>query len=92
MSEEVKSVDPDRVLKGVLVGVVVIAILSLVTFLFYMGNQASVAGQAIDILGDIRINQIENMNETEFDSREYCSATIAKSDKTTAIFLYNCVN
>jgi len=90
MPEEVKSVDPDRMLKGVLVGVVVIAILSLVTFIFYIGNQANVAGQAIDVLGDIRINQVEQMNETEFDSREYCSATIAKSSETTAIFLYNC--
>ena len=90
MLEEVKKADPDRVLKGVLVGVVVISILILVVFLLFIGNQANVAGEAISVLEQIRIEQVEDMNETGFDSREYCSATIAKSGSETAIFLYNC--
>ena len=90
MPEEVKKADPDRVLKGVLVGVIVIAILTLVVFLLFIGNQANMAGEAINVLTDIRMGQIEAMNETEFDTREYCMATILSSGDEKAIFLYNC--
>ncbi|MCK5107797.1 MAG: hypothetical protein KAQ83_03650 [Nanoarchaeota archaeon] len=90
MPEEAKQMDPDRVLKGVLVGVIVIAILTLVAFLLFIGNQASVAGEAINVLTEIRMGQVEDMNATEFDSREYCMATVARSGSEMAIFLYNC--
>lgn len=87
---QTKSNDPDKTLKGVLVAVIVIAILASVALIFFIGSQANAAGQAINVLTEIRMGQIEGMNETEFDSRQYCAATIARSGDETAIFLYNC--
>jgi hypothetical protein len=87
---EAKQQDPDRVLKGVLVGVIVIAILASVALIFFIGTNANAAGQAINALTEIRMGQIETMNASEFDSRQYCMATVAQSGQEMAIFLHNC--
>ena len=58
--------------------------------MFSLGKTASLAGEAIDVLTDIRMGQVENMTEEEFEERTYCSATIVKTGQEQAIFLYNC--
>lgn len=90
MPEQANQTDPDRLLKGVLVGVIVIAILASVSLIFFIGANANAAGQAINTLTQIRMGQIETMNATEFDSRKYCMATVAQSGEEIAIFLHNC--
>jgi hypothetical protein len=85
-----RDLDTDQVLKVVLVGVIVIAILSSFIFLFSLGKASSLAGEAIDVLTGIRQDQIEGMSEGGFEEREYCSATVVKTGDEKAVFLYNC--
>ena len=82
--------DVDKTLKIVLVGVIVIAILASFIFLFSLGKTSTLAGEAIDVLTDIREGQIMNLTEGEFEEREYCSATVVKTGNEKAVFLYNC--
>jgi hypothetical protein len=90
MPEETKGPDIDNLMKIILVGVISLAILSSFIFLFSFGKTASLAGEAIDILTEVRSAQIENLTEGEFEERVYCSATVVKSGEERAIFLYNC--
>ena len=77
-------------MKVILIGVISLAIISSFIFMFSLGNTASLAGEAIDVLTEIRVSQIQNMTEGEFEERTYCSATVVKSGGESAIFLYNC--
>ena len=90
MLEEKKKIDIDNLMKVILVGVISLAIISSFIFMFSLGNTASLAGEAIDVLTEIRVGQVENMTEGEFEERTYCSATVVKSGEESAIFLYNC--
>ncbi len=90
MLEEKKKIDIDNLMKVILVGVISLAIISSFIFMFSLGNTASLAGEAIDVLTEIRVSQIQNMTEGEFEERTYCSATVVKSGGESAIFLYNC--
>ena len=91
MPEETKRVpDIDSLMKVILIGVISLAILASFIFMFSLGKTASLAGEAIDVLTDIRMGQVENMTEGEFEERTYCSATVVKSGEESAIFLYNC--
>ena len=90
MLEEKKKIDIDNLMKVILVGVISLAIISSFIFIFSLGKTASLAGEAIDVLTEIRVGQVENMTEGEFEERTYCSATVVKSGEESAIFLYNC--
>ena len=91
MPDEIKrGPDIDNLMKIVLIGVISFAILSSFIFMFSLGKTASLAGEAIDVLTEIRMGQVENMTEEEFEERTYCSATIVKTGEEHAIFLYNC--
>lgn len=90
MQEEKKGPDIDNLMKVILVGVISLAIISSFIFMFSLGNQASLAGEAMAGLTKIRVGQVEDMTEAEFEKRIYCSATVVKSEKESAIFLYNC--
>ena len=90
MPEEKKGYDIDNLMKVILVGVISLAILSSFIFMFSLGNQASLAGEAMAGLTEIRMGQVEDMTEGEFEERTYCSATVVKTGEESAIFLYNC--
>ena len=90
MPEEKKGLEIDNLMKVILIGVVSLAILSSFIFMFSLGNTASLAGEAIDVLTELRVDTIQNMTEGEFEERTYCSATVVKSGEESAIFLYNC--
>ena len=91
MPEEIKrGPDIDNLMKVILVGVVSLAVITSFIFMFSLGTTSSLAGEAIDVLTEIRMGQVENMTEEEFEERTYCSATIVKTGEEQAIFLYNC--
>ena len=91
MPEETKrGPDIDNLMKVILIGVISLAILSSFIFMFSLGNTASLAGEAIDVLTKSRMDKIEDMTEGDFEERTHCSATVVKSGEESAIFLYNC--
>ena len=90
MSEEKKGPDIDNLMKVILVGVISLAVMASFIFMFSLGKTSSLAGEAIDILTEVRVGQLENMTEEEFEERTYCSATVVKTGQEQAIFLYNC--
>ena len=90
MPEEKKGPDIDNLMKVILVGVISLAIIASFIFMFSLGKTTSLAGEAIEVLTDFRLDEIEGMTEGEFEERTYCSATVVKSGEESAIFLYNC--
>lgn len=85
-----KEMDVDKTLKIILVGVVVLAILASFSLIFSLKRNVDMAGQAIDVLTEFRVQQLENMTEGDFEEREHCSATMVTTGNEKAIFLYNC--
>ncbi len=69
---------------------IVVAVLVSLGLIFFTASKANMAGEAINVLTEIRMGQVEDMNASDFDSQEFCAATVAKSGNEMAIFLYNC--
>ena len=85
-----KKNEVEDLLKIIMVLSIALVFFTSFVFVFSISKQVALTGMAVKIMEDQQQMELDRMGESDYDSKEYCSATVVEKDSERSVFLYNC--